>query len=48
MPEVAVYTFRSRSVQEMLKELMVKLYDAFPARTAHPCSCQVRRGSWKT
>ena len=48
MQEVAVYTFRSRGVPELLKELLVKLYDAFPARTAHPRSCQVRRGSWKT
>ena len=48
VPEVAVHTFRSRGVPEVLKKLMVKLYDVFPARITRPRRCQVRRGSWKT
>ena len=45
MPEVTVYTFRSRGVPEMLKKLMVKLNDAFPARIAHPAVAKFGAGA---
>ena len=45
MPEVAVCTFRSRGVPEMLEELMVKLYDAFPPHIAHPAVAKFGAGA---
>ena len=47
MPEVAVYTFRSRGVLEMSTKLKVKLYDAFQARLAHPADAKSGVGAGK-
>ena len=40
-----MYTFRSRGVPEMLKELMVKLCSAFPARMTHPAVAEFGAGA---
>ena len=40
-----MYTCRSRGMPEMMQKLMVKLYNGFPARIAHPAVAEFGAGA---